>query len=123
MTNAITGKAGVVSIGSTVNEVTEWSLNLAVEAVEATSMSSSGNREYIDGLKGADGSFTTLRILNKTGTQAAATFQAGASTSASEPKYTGSILITSEPIAVPVDGRVQYAYTFNFTGAITVATS
>lgn len=122
-TSAVSGKAGVVNIGGSVSEAFDWSMDRNTEALEATSFDSSGNREYVDGLFGWGGSFSTYIFLNQTGTQAAATFQTGAAAGTATPKFTGSILITNEPIACAVDGIVSYAYTFQGTGACTAATA
>ena len=122
-TSAVTGKAGVVNIGGALSEVFNWQMDRNTEAVEATSFDSSGNREYVAGLFGWAGSFSSYTFSNKTGAQAAATFQVGASADTSNPKFTGSIIITNEPVSVPVDGAVEYAYTFQGTGACTAATA
>lgn len=123
MTSAVTGKSGVVNIGGVVSEVTTWSMNRTNEPVDATSMSSSGNKEFVSGLNGFTGSFTTLAFLNKLGSQAAATFQVGAAASAANPKYSGAIIITDEPVTVDVAGVVNYSYTFTGTGVCTAATA
>ena len=122
-TPALTGKDGVVNIGGVIAEVTQWSMDRNTEAVEATSMTSGGNREFVAGLFGWSGTFTLLKFINKTGAQAAATFQVAAAAGTASPKFSGSILITNEPVTVPVDGRVEYAYTFTGTGANTAATA
>lgn len=122
-TSAVSGKAGIVSIGATVNEVTQWSMDRTVEALDATSMSSAGHKEFVAGLDGWTGTFTTLAFVNKTGSQAAATFQVGAAASAANPKFTGAIIITNEPVAVDVGGVVNYAYSFTGTAACTPATA
>ncbi len=123
-TTAVSGKAGVVNIGGVVTEVTEWTLEHNVEALEATSMSSGGNREFVAGLEDWSGTFTTQALLNKTGAQAAATFQVGAAAAAATPVFSGAIIITNEPVATPVGGdTVKYAYTYQGTEALTVATA
>ena len=123
-TGAKTGKGGSVTIGSAVAEVTAWNISHTVDAVEATSMDSSGKGEYIPGIERWSGSFNTLKVLNKTGSQAAATFDTLAGTAAvTSPRYSGAIIITDEPVAVPVDGRIEFAYTFQGTGTCTVATA
>lgn len=118
-----TGKAGVVTIGATVAECTTWQMDRNTEAVEVTAMDSGGNREYLAGLFGWSGSFTTLKILNKTGSQAAASFDVGATQTADLPRLSGAIIITNEPASVAVDGRAEYGYTFTGTGACTAATA
>jgi len=123
VTSAVTGKAGSISVGATTAEVFAWTMDRNTEAVEATSMDSGGNREYIVGLFGWSGTYSTLRFANRTGSQAAATFQVGASVGTATPTFKGGVIITNEPISCPVDGRVEYAYTFTGTGACTAATS
>jgi len=121
MTNAVHGKSGVVNIGGAIAEVSQWSMSRVTDATEATSFDSAGNREYVEGLFGWTGSFTSLVFANKTGLESAATFQVGAAAGANTPTFAGAIIITDEPVAVDVNGVVQYAYTFTGTGANTVA--
>jgi len=120
---AVTGKAGVVNIGGSVTRVTAFTMDRNTEAVEVTSFDSSGNREYVAGLFGWAGTFNALKFLNQVGLQAAATFQVGAAAGTDNPKLSGSIIITNEPVNCPVDGRVEYGYTFTGTGACTAATA
>jgi len=122
-TSAVTGKAAVITIGTAVAEANAFSVDRNTDAVEATSFDSAGNREYVAGLFGWSGSFTTLRLINKTGAQAAATFAAGATAGTSNPTIAGAIIITNEPIALTVDGITSYGYTFTGTGACTAATA
>ena len=123
VTSAVTGMSAVINIGGSVAEAFNWSMDRNTEAVEATSFDSAGNREFVPGLFGWSGSFSTLRFMNKTGSQAAASFQVGASAGTATPKFSGAIIITNEPCATPVDGRVEYAYTYTGTGVCTAATS
>jgi len=123
VTSAVTGKAGTVNISGALSEVFAWTMDRNTEAVEATSFDSSGNREYVVGLFGWSGTFSTLRFANKTGSQSGATFNVGATTTSALPSFRGAIIITNEPISCPVDGRVEYAYTFTGTGACTAATT
>ena len=120
-TAAESGKAGVVNIGGVIAEVTGWNMSRPVVALEATSMSSGGNQEFVAGLAGWSGTFTAEVFANKTGAQTAATFQVGAAAAANTPTFSGSIIITDEPIAVDVAGVVNYAYTFQGTGVCAVA--
>jgi hypothetical protein len=122
-TAAIHGKSGKVTVGSAVAEVTSWSMSRTTAADDATSMDSSGNAEFIDGLFNWSGSFTTLVYGGLVGAQAAATFSTAAAASATTPTFSGAIIITDEPIQVEVNGVVQYQYTFQGTGACTVATT
>ena len=122
-TAAVTGLAAVINIGGAVAEAFNWSMDRNTEAVEATSFDSAGNREFVAGLFGWGGSFTTRKFLNQTGSQAAATFMVGAAASAANPKFSGALIITNEPVAVAVDGAVEYGYTFQGTGVCTAATA
>lgn len=122
-TAAVCGKAGVVNIGAAILEVTQWRMDRNTDALDATSMDSGGNREYVVGLFGWTGTFTTLKFANKTGSQAAATFQVGAAANAANPKYAGAIIITNEPVECTVAGVVQYAYTFTGTAGCTASTA
>jgi len=121
MTNAVHGKSGVVDIGGVIAEVTTWNMNRTAAADEATSMTSGGYQEFVEGLRGWAGSFTTLVYAAKLGLQNAATFQVGASASTYAPVCTGAIIITDEPIQVDVNGVVQYQYTFTGTGSASIA--
>lgn len=123
ITSAVTGLAGVVNIGGAFAEVTAFTIDRNTEAVEATSFDSSGNREFVAGLFGWSGTFRTLRLANKTGAQAAATFQVAAAAGTSTPTFAGALIITNEPVSTPVDGIVEYNYTFTGTAALTAATA
>jgi len=122
-TAAVNGQAAIINIGGSIAEAFNWSMDRNTEAIEATSFDSAGNREFIAGLFGWGGSFTTRKFLNQSGAQAAATFQVGASVTAALPKFSGALIITNEPVAVAVDGAVEYAYTFQGTGVCTAATA
>ena len=121
-TAAVHGKSGKLSLGgSEVLEVTNWSMARPTETADATSFTSGGNRERITGLKDRTGSFTCLRFQNIAGSVLVGTFQVGQSAASNQPTFAGSVVITDEPVTVPVDGRVEYEYSFEWTGAETVA--
>ena len=120
---AVSGKSGRVIIGTTASEVLEWNLNRTVDALDVTSMSSAGHKQYIAGLDGADGSMTTNQFLNKTGAQGTVTLGVGSTAASNAPDITGAIIITTEGIAVPVDDKVGYSYDFVFNSTATVAVS
>ncbi len=119
----ITGKLGSINIGGAVAAVVDWQIDNNTEPVETTNMDDLGKQSFIDGIEGWSGSFTTLTLLNKRGSQAAATFNTGATPSASEPQYSGAILISNEPTTTTVAGRQEHAYTFSgqLTPAIAIA--
>ena len=120
---AVSGKSGRVIIGTTVAEIVEWSLNRTVDAIDVTSMDSLGHKQFIAGLDGADGSFSTNVFVNKTGEQLDVTLGVGASAAANTPDITGAVVITSEGFAVPVDDKVAYTYDFVFNSTANVAVS
>jgi len=122
-TAAVSGKTGRIEIGTTVAEVVDWNADIVTEALDATSMSSGGKKEFIAGLEEGSGSFATVQFLNKRGAQAAATFGVGASAASNAPDISGKIIITTEGTAVPVDGRVAYSYDFVFNATATIAVS
>jgi len=120
-TASVAGKTGRVVIGTTVAEVVDWEITRSVAALDATSMSSGGNVERIEGLADATGTMNTLQFINKIGVQAAATFGAGASAASNAPDIAGKIIITTEGVAVPMDEKVTYAYEFEFASTATVS--
>ena len=121
-TAAVHGKSGKVSLGGAeVLEVTNWAMARPTEVADATSFTSAGDREFITGLKNRTGTFTCLRFQQIAGSTLVGTFQVGASAASNQPTFAGSVIITDEPVTVPVDGRVQYEYAFQWTGTETVA--
>ena len=109
-TTAVCGMNGSVSLGG---EITSWILNLNVDALDATSMSSGGFKEYIACLKDADGEFTTLVPCGAVGASAGVVFTNDKGT------WTMDIIITNINTEVAVDGVVTFRYTFVSTGAVT----
>jgi len=123
-TSAITGKIGSVSIdGTGTYEFTTWSISPKQEVADSTSMESGGYREIIASLKAWDGSFTCLDFPNKLGGPYLGTFKMTTTNTATHPQFSGSLFITEEPATVPVDGRIEYAVTFQGTGSLTLATT
>jgi hypothetical protein len=116
-TAALVGKAGSVSGQSGGVEITEWSHTLTTELVEASSMSSGGNREWIQGLTGGEGSFTAIGSNVVVGSVTTLTLKCG-STGALQ--LSGAALVESTEVSNPVEGRIEYSASFKYTGAITV---
>ncbi len=117
-TAAIAGYDGSVSGPSGVSEVTQWEIDLTVDSVDATSFDSNGWHEFIAGLQGANGSFTAIGSPPATGAASSATFK---TKSTGGKSISGDIIVTSVKYTTPVEGRVEYAATFQFTGEVTVA--
>ena len=109
-TAAACGSSGSVSLGG---EVTKWTLNLNQVLQEATSMSSSGNREYIGCLKDADFTFDTLVACGGVGASAGLVF------TNDKDSYTFDFIIDSVSTSVDVAGIVTFTYSGKSTGEIT----
>jgi predicted secreted protein len=117
-TTAISGKDGVVTGANSASEVTEWSVSLTAEALEATSMDSNGWREFIVGLQGASGSLTCIGARPTTGSAASLVLKTKSSGGV---EISGAAIFSSVEVATPVDGVVTYSADFTFTGEVTVA--
>lgn len=116
MTTALCGMGGTVTVtGAT--EVTNWSVTQTVDAIDATSMSSSGWVERVGCLKGATGNFRSIGAAASVGA-GSGTFKTAAAGGYS---ISGSIIVTKVAVDTPVDGIVSYTHDFNFTGEITVS--
>jgi hypothetical protein len=110
---AISGHTGTVIVGSSTLCATEWSVDLDIERLESTCFTSSGNREYIFGLKGTTGSVTSLDWVAPTYDFVAVTL------TNDDVSISGSALL-NHSVTTPVDGRVEYTFDIQFTGAVTV---
>lgn len=118
-TAALAGYAGVVSGPSGIGEITNWTLNIEIAALDATSMDSAGWREYIAGLQGVTGSFRSIKSkLTMNGTAVSLTLQTA---TASGVSISGSAFLIKETPSVPVDGVVSWDFDFVFTGSVTIA--
>jgi hypothetical protein len=117
-TSALCGSGGVVTGVGSVSEVTRWTIDQTIEALDATSMASNGWKERIACLKGATGSFTCVGVAPAVGPDASVTFK-----TASVGGYTisGGIIISKVTVNTPVDGVVSFDAEFVFTGTITVS--
>ena len=119
----LAGTAGQVTVaGAEVVGVKAWSLDQAVDALETTGFDSSGNKAYIPGLSGWSGSFeghkdgAPLTI----GTEIALVLKESATATQ---KHTGQAIVTGFSAKTDVAGVVAYSYTFQGTGALTIATT
>jgi len=110
-TTSVCGTTGSVSI---CGEVTNIKIDITLDTPEATSMSSSGNKEFLPCLKGWSGSFDSFLLGTTIGAHASATF-----TLATGKTVSGNIIITDIKINDEVAGVVTFNYTFNGTGAAT----
>ena len=116
-TSALCGSGGVVTGFGSVTEVTKWTIEQTVEALDATSMASAGWKERIACLKGATGTISCIGVAPTVGPDAAVTLK----TSATGYSISGAIIVSKVTINTPVEGVVSFDADFVFTGTITVA--
>ena len=123
-TAALSGKSGTLTgagaCGAT--EIKNWAVTATIDALDATSMSSSGWKEHIPGLMGVTGTFTCVGT-NPLANAIAQTVPAALSllTSSGGVTIAGKALITSAEAAGAVDGIVTFNCTFVGSEAWTVS--
>jgi hypothetical protein len=108
-TTAVCGSTGSVDLGG---EITSWTLNLNQDVLEATSMASVGNKEFIGCLRDADFTFSTLVACGAVGASAAVTF------TNDKGSWTFDAIITDITTEVDVNGVVTFNYTGVSTGVV-----
>lgn len=108
---SIAGPTGVV-------EVKNWKCDLRTAKLDATSMGSNGYEEFIAGLQGGSGSFTSGGTVAPSRGLSAATLM---TKSTGGMTLTGSIFIERATVNVPVDGMVSYDCEFSWTGSIGIS--
>lgn len=119
------GKAGSITIGAA-NELLfrSWTIDYNQEALEVTSYSSGGAREYAVGLTGWSGSAegfvdgTTVPVLDSAATSA--TFYDATDTTNGN-LWTGDVIVTGMSFNPAVDGTSTCNITFQGTGALSIS--
>jgi hypothetical protein len=130
---------GYVSINSSdlSASASQVTFDRALDAQESTTMNSTGDREYLAGLKGATGSITFRQDFadNALDEQLNALYEARAATAfairpvnttigTGNPEYQFNAIITGySPISGSVGNTLDTTLTFTVTGAVTRATS
>ena len=117
-TTAISGHSGSIVGPSGVSEVINWSADITEEALDATSMASTGWKEFIAGLKGVTGSASCQGSAAPATGKTAGTLK---TKSTGGTTLTGSVLVSSVGVGVPVDNKVTYDVNFSFTGSVAIA--
>jgi len=117
-TTAIAGYDGSFSGPTGISEVINWNVDVTTEELDATSMSSGGWREFIEGLKGASGTASVQGTAIPARGLSAATLKTKSTGGAT---ITGSVLVNRVGIGVPVDGKVTYDVAFSFTGSVGIS--
>jgi predicted secreted protein len=114
---------GKILIGSEVTEIRNWNIDRGADAIDATSMSSGGKKEFKVGLTSWNGSFETINYVNLHGSVAIGSFYTGTAASTTTPVFAGTVIITNAGVATPHDNMVAYAHTFQGSGVCTPTTS
>ncbi len=126
-------KVGGVDLSSFVSNV---SLSSSADAIETTSFSSAGARERVSGLKDNSVTIDFMQDYAAAAVEAtvypligstAVAFEIlpnGTAVSSTNPKYTGSLIVTDwTPVAGAVGELLTASVTWPITGAITKATA
>jgi hypothetical protein len=118
------GNVGYVITASTtaVAGIKSWTLDRSIDMLDTTDFGSSGDKEYIAGLKGWAGTFEGLKDGAPLGlgtTVSLALYES----SAGGQVWSGTAYLNNQTINTPVDGLVSYTYSYQGTGSITIATS
>lgn len=117
-TTALSGKSGSITGGGGASEITQWNSNIEIDMLDATSMASSGFREYIAGLQGCTGSFTAIGTKPTASTTSASL---SLLTSAGGVTISGTAFIHSVAVTSDVADKVVWTANFTFTGSFTVS--
>lgn len=136
------GSEGYVKVGTpgsdvTIAEVRDWSLTMTSDTVEDSTMGDAA-RTYQATLTSASGSVTCFWDETDTTGQGALTAgsevtlnlypegdtaaQAGPPAVAADTYYSMTAIITEEAVSASFDGMVESSFSFQVTGAVTVAT-
>jgi len=129
---AITGHSGSVTVASgAMGNAKAWSLDVTQETVDITDFDSSGWKESTATLNSWSGSITAIFDASGTAEGALQTGLTGGSSvtlslqlgggTGSYDVYSGSAIITGQSITNDVNGIVEATFSFEGTGALTIA--
>lgn len=124
---AIAGKGGSAKIGAnTIAEVTSWSMDIAIDMLDSTSLGDSW-REFVAGLAVGTGSVevkwdvatdtngqTALQSAALAGTTVALNLYANSTN-----YYAGTAYVSNVNVSDPVEDLVTATFDIQFTGAVT----
>ena len=118
------GKTGFVNAGGLVSGINLWSLDYTVDMLETTDFSASGVGSFIPGVSRWSGTFSGYKdgAPVALGVAATASITLGETGDAGE-NWTGSCYINGIHPSNNFDGVMSYAYDFQGTGALTVASA
>lgn len=135
---SVVGNAGVIKInGAAVAEVRSYSIEMTSDTIENTVMGD-GSRQYVKGLRTFSGTadvywdathFTGTNdidgeltaVVGDTGTTI--TIYPEGDVGASDPIWSGSIIITGYSISASFDGMIEASVSFQGTGDLSYATN
>jgi len=129
---AIIGHEGSVTVASgSMGNAKAWSLDVTQETVDITDFDSSGWKESTATLNSWSGSITAIFDASGTAEGALQTGLTGGSSvaleltlgagSGSYDVYSGSAIITGQSVTNDVNGIVEATFSFEGTGALTIA--
>ena len=121
MANELSGKAGEVQAPGEITGIKSWSLTYEVDALDVTSFVQAGVSAFKPGITRWSGTFEGY----KTGVPIAGLHTEVAlkllETQTADQVWFGQAILTSVTPSTDHDNIVSYAYTFQGTGALTVA--
>ncbi len=119
----LSGKAGEVTVaGVSVTGIKSWTLDQKVEALDSTGFDSSGVKAFIPGASEWSGSFEGSKdgAPLTIGTEIALVLK---ESQTATQKHTGQAIVTGLSAKTDISGLVSYSYTFQGTGALTIAST
>lgn len=130
----IVGYSGSCTVGaSTVGTAKAWSVDITGETVDTTNFASSGWKESVSTLKswsgtitvnfdgGADAGEALIIAGLVAGTSVALVLTTSATGSGTAEKFSGNANVTSMPVTNDVNGIIEVSFSFEGTGALTLA--
>ncbi len=123
----IAGRSGFVAIGASTTPVAginQWAIDYTVDMLETTDFSASGIASYIPGISRWSGTFSGYKdgVPQSLGVSSSVSMHLAESNSASQ-IWTGLAYISGIHPTTNYDGIVSYAYDFQGTGALAVASA
>jgi len=120
--NAMAGMYAQIKLGAgSMLECKDWDITPTAKALDATTFDSQSWEEVKMGLRGWSGTFTTQNLSQTSylGTIIVGSFYTGTAASSLTPVYTGTLMVETMPITVPVADIIHLKFTFKGTGPLT----
>ena len=118
----VAGTKGYVNTASVVLGINQWSLDYTVDMLETTDFSASGIATYIPGVSRWSGTFSGYKdgVPQTLGTATSVTLILGENAATN---WQGTAFISGIHPSTNFDGVVSYAYDFQGTGSLVVASA